>query len=165
MTIHFGADGTSLASGDVGGGKVLGFGYDADTTHRTYSGSWADTGLEVTYNCQNSSSKIVVQTSMNMFASCVQASNQTTWGKGWMRTQVDGSDIGEDLKYVVGLGHSGYYSHYATWKSWQYHFTVVYSNGSTGNKTFKTQLKEDSGVLELNKEDGQSWITVTEYDA
>ena len=100
-----------------------------------------------------------------MFASPVQSTGSTTWGKGKVRINVDGTMVGEEMQYVVGLGHSGYYSHYAAWKSWQFLFTGVYSNGSTGNKNFKTQLYEDSGVLEMNKEAGTSWLTVTEYDA
>ena len=164
MTIHFGADGTSLASGNVGGGKVIGFQYSDDATHRTYSNSWGDTGMSIAYTPQSSSSKIMLTAHLNMFASAVQSTGSTTWGNGFIRILQDSNTIGERWKYVVGLGHSGYYSHYATWKSWCFNFTVVYSNSNTSQKTFKPQMYENSGVLELNKEEGKSWFTLIEYE-
>ena len=127
MTIHFGADSTTLASGNVGGGKVIGFQYDNDATHRTFSGSWADCGMSIAYTPQSSSSKIELRANLNMFASCVQSTGSTTWGNGYIRILCDGSVIGEQWKYVVGLGHSGYYSHYATWKSWQFNYAYFKS--------------------------------------
>ena len=147
----------------AGGGKVIGFQYDNDGTHRNFSGSWADCGMSITYTPQSSSSKIELRANLNMFASCVQSSGATTWGNGYIRILCDNNVINEQWKYVVGLGHSGYYSHYATWKSWQFNFSVVYSNGSTSAKTFKPQMYENSGVLELNKEQGTSYFSLYEY--
>ena len=164
MTIHFGADGNSLSSGYVGGRQVVKYSYDTDTTHRTYSNSWADTGLEISFTPASSSSKLVITAFYNLFASPVQATNTTTWGKFWQRIQVGGSTVGEEQKCSAGLGHSGYYSHYAAWKQWQFTFQVVYVNSNTSAKTVKAQLKEESGVLELNKENGLSYLTILEVE-
>lgn len=163
MTIYF-ADGTNFSTANVGGGKVVKYAYDTDTTHRTYSNSWADTGLEISYTPASSSSNLVITAFYNLFASPVQATNTTTWGKFWQRIQVAGSNVGEEQKCSAGLGHSGYYSHYAAWKQWQFTFQVVYGNSNTSAKTIKAQLKEESGVLELNKESGLSYITILEVE-
>jgi hypothetical protein len=127
--------------------------------------TWTDC-LSLTYTPQASSSKIIVTAYLNIWGTSPQASNVTSKGDGAVRILEGSSVVGEAQYLYWGLAHSSSYDHYVTQKQWQFTFHAEYTNTSTSNKTFKVQLYEDTGVMELNggpgTDEGLSWLTVME---
>ena len=83
-----------------------------------------------------------------------------------MRILEGSTTLGENQYLTWGLSHSSTYQHYVTEKQWEFSYHAEYTNTNTSNKTFKVQLYEDHGVMELNggpgTDEGLSWLTVME---
>ena len=129
------------------------------------SDTWTDC-LSLTYTPQSSSSKIIVRAFLNLFGKSPSDSAVTARGHGLMRILEGSTTLGENQYLTWGLSHSSTYQHYVTEKQWQFSYHAEYTNSSTSNKTFKVQLYEDHGVMELNggpgTDEGLSWLTVME---
>ena len=139
----------------------------SDTTPRSFSANtWTDIGLSINYTPVSSSSKIILTSYLNIWGSSPQDSATTSRGDGFIRHLVGSSVIAEQQALYWGLAHSSTYQHYVTQKQWQFTFHTEYSNSSTSQKTFKVQLYEDTGVMQLNdgpnSNDGVSYFTIME---
>ena len=161
---HQGVQGAPAAGAN---GKVLKYQSISDTTPRSFSANtWTDIGLSINYTPVSSSSKIILTSYLNIWGSSPQDSGTTSRGDGFIRHLVGSSVIGEQQALYWGLAHSSTYQHYVTQKQWQFTFHTEYSNSSTSQKTFKVQLYEDTGVMQLNdgpnSNDGLSYFTIME---
>ena len=139
-----------------------------NTTALTLSrNTWTDTGLAISnYTPQSSSSKIILTAYLNLFGKPNPDSAVGSQGKGDIRI-IEGSSnvIGEIQHLHFGQSTNYEYHHYVAQKQWQFTFHVEYTNSSTSQKSFKVQLYEENGVIELNdgmEPDGLSYFTLME---
>lgn len=129
--------------------------------------TWTDTGLAISnYTPQSSSSKIILTAYLNLFGKPNADSANGSSGKGDIRI-VEGSSniIGEIQHLHFGQSTNFTYHHYVAQKQWQFTFHVEYTNSNTSQKSFKVQLYEENGIIELNngmESDGMSYLTLME---
>lgn len=128
-----------------------------DTTARVFSSNtWTDVGLSITYTPQSSSSTIIIASHLNLFCRARDQTSAFEWSRfkhQFIVTPSGGSasTVGEFQKISTGAGinHEANVSYGASLET-QYHFHEEYTNTDTTQKTFKVQLREEVGTLEMN---------------
>jgi len=149
-------------------GKVLKYATMNDSTARTFSANtWSDCGLSITYTPASSSSIILITAYINIWGKSPADSAVTSRGDAYMRILEGSNLLGEQQYCTWGLSHSSTYQHYVTEKMWQFTFYREHTNNNTNSRTYKMQLYEETGVLQMNdgpgsNDDGSSYFTVME---
>ena len=163
--------GNLTVSGTINGGstgKVLKYQTMNDSTARTFSANtWSDCGLSINYTPVSSNSRILITAYINIWGKSPSDSAVTSRGDAYMRILEGSNVLGEQQYCTWGLSHSSTYQHYVTEKMWQFTFYQEHSNSNTSARTYKMQLYEETGVLQMNDgpgslNDGLSYFTVME---
>ena len=161
-------------SGNTGGltwagittGKVVKYQSVTSTSSVTFSAdTWTDTGLSITYTPASSASTIIITAYLNLWGKTPADSAVTSRGDAYMRILEGSNVVGEQQYCTWGLSHSSSYDHYVSEKQWQFTFHQEYDNTNTNAKTFKIQLYEETGIIQLNdgpNDDGLSYFTIME---
>ena len=124
--------------------------------------------LTITYTPVSTSSTIALTAYLNLQFKAQQQTSTTNYGEAKVKFVVTPSggsaaDVGEEQKLNPGSGsdHSANVSLAAQLEQ-KYVFYDEYANSNTTQKVFKIQLNRVDGTLNLNANEGHSYITLTE---
>ena len=135
-----------------------------------FNTSFSDvTDLSITYTPTLSSSIIVLEAHLCLNARAQDQTSSLEWSSFEQQFTVtpsggSASVVAEAQVFSTGASHQwGGNSSYGAYLKTKWNFYEEYTNSNTTAKTFKVQLKEINGTLQVNTSGGYSYFTLKEY--
>ena len=139
-------------------------------TQQAIGGTMIDvTDLSITYTPTLSSSIIVLEAHLCLNARAQDQTSSLEWSSFEQQFTVtpsggSASVVAEAQVFSTGASHQwGGNSSYGAYLKTKWNFYEEYTNSNTTEKTFKVQLREINGTLQVNTTGGYSYFTLKEY--